>query len=66
MSDTFNLKNRNSKCLAFAHSDLRDYLERGRQSPKNVFKGFKIDLKIDFCQAALHYTPSLSFSKGLV
>lgn len=49
-------------CLAFAHSDLRDYLEKGRQSPENVFK----DLKTDFCQAALNCTPSLSFSFGLV
>lgn len=62
VKDTFNLKNRSSVCLALAHSDLRDYLEKGRQSPENVFK----DLKIDFRQAALNCVPSHSFSTGLV
>lgn len=42
--------------LAFAYSDLKSCLERGRQSPKNVFKGLKLDL----CQAALMSKPSLS------
>lgn len=28
---------------AFAHPDPRRYLERGRQSPRNIFKGLKTD-----------------------
>ena len=60
--DTSNLKTRSYMSLAFAHSDLRAYLERGRQSLTNVFKSLKIDL----CPTALNSTPSLSFSKGLV
>lgn len=51
------LQHKSCMCLAFAHPDLKTYLERGRQCPKNVFKGLKLDL----CQAALKHMPSLSF-----
>lgn len=42
---------------AFAHPDLRSYLEKGRQSPMNIYRG----LKRDWCQAALSRHLLLSF-----
>lgn len=46
------LKHNSYTCSAFAHPDLRRYLERGRQSPRNIFKG----LKTDFAVKLLKYT----------
>ena len=51
------LKHNSYTCSAFAHPDLRSYLEGRRQSPRNIFKG----LKIDFVKLLLKYTPSFPF-----
>lgn len=51
-NNSLTLKHKRCMYLAFAHPDLKIYLERGRQALKNVVKG----LKFSFCQTALTYT----------